>query len=348
MAKKTSKRGGATTSARSAATAARTRAVRGSREGAAARRVAERDGGVTSRSPAAGRSARLREEYEDQQRKRPRQSQNRQPGIEAEMKPQPESGEDSYRGSGKLLGKAAIITGGDSGIGRAVAVAFAREGADVAIVYLNEHQDARETTRMVEEAGRRCIAIAGDVGEPDVCHEAVERAVRELGRMDIVVNNAAEQHEQESIENITPEQLLKTFQTNIFSCFYMVQAAMRHLGEGAAIINTTSVTAYRGSDHLIDYASTKGAIVAFTRSLATNLAEKNIRVNAVAPGPIWTPLIAASFEPKEVKKFGSDVPMKRAGQPAEVAPSFVFLASDDSIYMTGQVLHPNGGEVVNG
>jgi NAD(P)-dependent dehydrogenase (short-subunit alcohol dehydrogenase family) len=241
-----------------------------------------------------------------------------------------------------------LITGGDSGIGRAVAVAYAREGADVAIAYLNEHGDAEETKRMVEGEGRRCILIAGDIGDDSFCKEAVEQTVRELGGLDVLVNNAAEQHPQESIEDITNEQLERTFRTNIFAMFYLTRAALTHLKKGSAIINTTSVTAYRGSPELLDYSSTKGAITAFTRSLALSLAEKGIRVNAVAPGPIWTPLIPSTFDEEKVKTFGADTPMKRPGQPEEVAPSYVFLASDDSSYMTGQVLHPNGGEVVNG
>jgi NAD(P)-dependent dehydrogenase (short-subunit alcohol dehydrogenase family) len=277
----------------------------------------------------------------------PAQHQERQPGIEAEMTPRPGADDPRYRGSGKLHGKVALITGGDSGIGRAVALAYAREGADSAIVFLDEHQDAEETRRMVEEEGKRCLPIAGDVGYEDFCRTAVERAVGQFGKLDILVNNAAVQYPQDGIEKITAEQLERTFRTNIFSYFFMVQAALPYLKPGAAIINTTSVTAYRGSPHLLDYSSTKGAIVAFTRSLALSLAEKGIRVNGVAPGPIWTPLIPASFPPEEVQSFGGDVPLKRPGQPEEIAPSYVFLASDDSSYMLGQVLHPNGGEVIN-
>ena len=275
------------------------------------------------------------------------QTQSRRPGIEAEMDPRPVAEDPKYKGSGKLKGKVAIITGGDSGIGRATAIAFAKEGANVAVLYLNEHEDAKETKRQVEEEGRRCILIAGDVGDERFCQKAVERTVKELGRLDVVVNNAAEQHPQETIEKISEKQLERTFRTNIFSYFFMTKAAMPHLKAGSTIINTTSVTAYRGSAELLDYSSTKGAIVSFTRSLALNLAEKKIRVNAVAPGPIWTPLIPSTFKPEKVEKFGSDVPLRRAGQPEEVAPSFVFLASDDSSYISGQVLHPNGGEIVN-
>jgi len=277
----------------------------------------------------------------------PPQHQDRQPGIEAQMTPRPRAEDQQYRGSGKLQGKAALITGGDSGIGRAAAIMYAREGADVAIVYLNEHQDAEETKRMVEREGRRCHLIAGDIGDEAFCQQAVQQAVREFGKLDILVNNAAEQHPQDSIEKISAEQLERTFRTNIFAMFFLVKAAMPHLGQGSAIVNTTSVTAYKGSAQLLDYSATKGAIVAFTRSLSQALAEKGIRVNAVAPGPIWTPLIPATFDEEKVASFGADVPLKRPGQPEEVAPSYVFLASDDSSYMTGQVLHPNGGSVVN-
>jgi NAD(P)-dependent dehydrogenase (short-subunit alcohol dehydrogenase family) len=281
-------------------------------------------------------------------KQQPPQQQDRRPGLESEMTPAPKSEDRKHHGAGKLNGKAALITGGDSGIGRAVAIAFAREGAAVTIVYLDEHKDAEDTKRLVEKEGGRCLTIAGDVGTVDCCRDSVARALREFGRLDILVNNAAEQHPQNSIELITPEQLERTFRTNIFSFFYMTQAALPHLRDGASIINTTSVTAYKGSGHLLDYSSTKGAIVSFTRSLSQALAEKRIRVNAVAPGPIWTPLIPSTFPSDKVEKFGSDVPLKRAGQPEEVAPSYVFLASDDASYMTGQVLHPNGGTVING
>ena len=282
------------------------------------------------------------------ERRFPPQEQERQPGREREMRPRPRADDPARRGGARLRDRAALVTGGDSGIGRAVAIAFAREGADVAIVYLEEHEDAEETVRRVEAEGRRCVAIAGDVGDEAFCREAVERCVEELGGLDVLVNNAAEQHVKERLEEISSEQLERTFRTNILAYFYMTKAALPHLGEGSAIVNSTSVTAYRGSKHLIDYASTKGAIVAFTRSLSTALADRGIRVNGVAPGPIWTPLIPASFPKEQVETFGSDVPLKRAGQPEEVAPCYVFLASDDASYMTGQVLHPNGGEIVNG
>ncbi len=278
----------------------------------------------------------------------PAQHQHQKPGREHKMEPPPIAEDRQRRGSDKLRNKAAIITGGDSGIGRAVAIAFAKEGADVAIVYLEEHKDANETKRLVEQAKGRCLLIAGDVGQEVFCRKAIEQTIKEFGKIDILVNNAAEQHPQDSIEKITEKQLERTFRTNIFSFFYMVKAAMKHLEKGAAIINTTSVTAYKGSAHLLDYSSTKGAITAFTRSLSQALAHKKIRVNGVAPGPIWTPLIPSTFPAEKVEKFGSDVPLGRPGQPEEVAPSFVFLASDDSSYMTGQILHPNGGTIVNG
>jgi NAD(P)-dependent dehydrogenase (short-subunit alcohol dehydrogenase family) len=278
---------------------------------------------------------------------RPEQHQDRRPGLEEKMNPKPKAEDSKHRGSGKLLGKVALITGGDSGIGRAVAIAFAKEGADVAIVYLNEHEDAKKTEEMVRAHGQECVSTAGDVGDEAFCKSCVQQTVKKLGHLDILVNNAAEQHPQESIEKITAEQLERTFRTNIFAYFFMVKAALPHLKEGASIINTTSVTAYRGSPELLDYSATKGAIVAFTRSLALALAEKRIRVNGVAPGPVWTPLIPSTFPAEKVAKFGSDVPLGRAGEPEEIAPCYVFLASDDASFMAGQVLHPNGGEVVN-
>ena len=278
----------------------------------------------------------------------PPQHQERQPGLEKDMKPQPQSHDPHYQGSGKLKGKVALITGGDSGIGRAIAVSFAKEGADSAVIYLNEHEDAEETRRLVSEYGQKCLLIAGDIGQEHFCRQAVEQTVNELGRLDSLINNAAEQHPQESIEDITPEQLEKTFRTNIFSMFYLTKAALKHLQPGSTIINTTSVTTYKGSPKLLDYSATKGAIVGFTRSLSLALAEQKIRVNGVAPGPIWTPLIPSTFPSERVESFGKDVPMGRAGQPEEVANCFVFLASDDASYMSGQILHPNGGTVVNG
>lgn len=278
----------------------------------------------------------------------PPQEQARQPGREALMRPPPESGAHAYRASGKLEGKVAIVTGGDSGIGRAVAIAFAKEGADIAIIYLEEHDDAKDTQKRIEAAGAQCLRIPGDVGEEAFCRKTIDEILRVYGHIDIVVNNAAEQHPQQRIEDISRAQLLRTFETNLFSMFYLMKAASPHLKAGARVINTSSVTAYRGSAHLVDYSATKGAIVSFTRSLSQQWAPRGIYVNAVAPGPIWTPLIPASFDAKEVATFGSDVPLGRPGQPDEVAPCFVFLASADSSYMTGQVLHPNGGEVING
>jgi NAD(P)-dependent dehydrogenase (short-subunit alcohol dehydrogenase family) len=277
----------------------------------------------------------------------PPQHQKKRPGREHKMKPRPRAEDEKHRGSGKLRGKVAIITGGDSGIGRAVAIAFAKEGAEVAIIYLEEKKDANETKRLVEEHGSKCLLISGDVGQEEFCRKAIDQTVKEFGKIDVLVNNAAEQHPQESIEEISERQLERTFRTNIFSFFFMAKAAIKHLKKGAAIINTTSVTAYKGSPHLLDYSSTKGAITAFTRSLSQALADKAIRVNGVAPGPIWTPLIPSTFPAKKVETFGSDVPLGRPGQPEEIAPSYVFLASDDSSYMIGQVLHPNGGTIVN-
>lgn len=271
------------------------------------------------------------------------------PGSEQEMTPKPKFDNPDVKGSGKLNNKVVFITGADSGIGRAVATLFAKEGGDIINVYLNEHEDAKITKEIVEQYGRKCLLIDGDISKEEFCISAVEQTVNKFGRIDILVNNAAVQFEQKNLEDISSDQLLKTFQTNIFSMFWLTKAALPHMAAGSSIINSTSVTAYRGSSSLIDYASTKGAILAFTRSLSTNLIEKGIRVNAVAPGPIWTPLIAATFEAEKVSKHGSDSPMKRSGEPVEVAPSYLFLAcNEDSSYITGQVLHPNGGEIING
>ncbi|WP_237215169.1 SDR family oxidoreductase [Falsiroseomonas oryziterrae] len=277
------------------------------------------------------------------------QTQDHQPGREDRMTPRPASAMEGWTPAGKLAGKVAIVTGGDSGIGRAVAIGFAKEGADVAILYLDEQEDARDTKRRIEAEGRRCLAIAGDIGDPQFCQDAVKQVVETWGRLDVLVNNAAEQHACESFEDIPVAQVERTFRTNILGYMWMTKAALPRLKEGAAIINTTSVTAYKGSPQLIDYASTKGAIVAFTRSLSMALDKRKIRVNAVAPGPIWTPLIPASFDAERTSKHGQSAAMERAGQPDEVAPSYIFLASNaDSGYISGQVLHPNGGTVVNG
>lgn len=287
-------------------------------------------------------------DYQRKHDQRPAQHQEQQPGHEREMVPEPITEDPDYKGADKLQGKVALITGGDSGIGRAVAIAFAKEGADVAIAYLDEHDDATDTRKRVEAQGRRCLTIAGDIGDPAFCDALVEQVVEELGGLDVLVNNAAEQHVRDSLLEISNEQLERTFRTNVFAMFYLCRAALPHLEAGASIVNTTSVTAYKGKPELIDYSSTKGAIVAFTRSLSQELAERNVRVNAVAPGPIWTPLIPATFPAEQVESFGDNKPLGRAGQPAEMAPSYVFLASRDSSYMTGQVLHPNGGTVVAG
>jgi len=277
----------------------------------------------------------------------PAQEQGLHPGIEGKMTPQPEFKAPAYKGSGKLKDKVALITGGDSGIGRSVAVLFAREGARVTIVYLSEEEDAKKTESLVEKEGQECLLVKGDVAQKKTAAKAVDETMKKFGRLNILVNNAAIQVPQQSLLDISEAQLEMTFRTNIFGYFFMAQASLPHLTEGDVIINTTSVTAYRGSHHLLDYSATKGAIVAFTRSLAINLAEKGIRVNGVAPGPVWTPLIPSSFDASEVKSFGGDVPLGRPGQPEEIAPAYVYLASNDSSYMTGQVLHPNGGEVVN-
>jgi NAD(P)-dependent dehydrogenase (short-subunit alcohol dehydrogenase family) len=270
------------------------------------------------------------------------------PGHESALEPKPDW-EPFYPGSGRLEGKVALVTGADSGIGRAVAALFAREGADVAILYLCEHDDAARTKKIVEAEGRKAIAIAGDLGDKDFCDHAVAKVVKELGGLDILVNNAGEQHPDEDIRDISEAQLKRTFQTNIFSMFFLTQAARPHLKKGAAIVNCTSITSYEGSKELLDYSATKGAITAFTRSLSENLVGDGIRVNAVAPGPIWTPLNpCGGSTPEKMKTFGEDTPMGRPGQPNEVAPSFLFLACEDSRYMSGQVLHPNGGTIVNG
>jgi NAD(P)-dependent dehydrogenase (short-subunit alcohol dehydrogenase family) len=281
---------------------------------------------------------------------RPPQTQSRRPGREAPMRPQPQAVNPEIESANLLQDKVALVTGGDSGIGRAVAIAFAREGADVAIIYLEETKDADTTKEEVEKFGRRCLLIKGDIGKETFCQKAVNQTVKKLGKLDILVNNAAEQHPQNSIEGITEKQLETTFRTNIYSMFFLTKAALPHLRKqpGGSIINTSSVTAYRGSPELLDYASTKGAIVAFTRSLSQALAKDNIRVNGVAPGPIWTPLIPSTFDAKKVGQFGSDVPLGRAGEPWECAECYVFLASKAANYITGQFLHPNGGEIING
>jgi NAD(P)-dependent dehydrogenase (short-subunit alcohol dehydrogenase family) len=271
------------------------------------------------------------------------------PGVQADMQQQPASDNKGHIGTAKLQGKVALLTGGDSGIGRAVAIAYAKEGAKVVVTYLNEHDDAEETKRLVEAQGGECITIAGDIGDSAFCQELVQTALRTYGSLDIIVNLAAEQHPQESIADITDDQLERTFRTNVFGMFYVVRAAMPHLQKGAVIINTTSVTAYEGNAQLLDYSSTKGAIVSFTRALANNLADKGIRVNGIAPGPIWTPLIPSTFPPEKVEKFGKDTPMGRAGQPQELAPAYVFLAAEsDASYITGQTIHINGGRFVAG
>lgn len=278
---------------------------------------------------------------------RPQQKQQR-PGLEKNMNPIPETDPIKYPKEGKLKGKVALITGGDSGIGKATALLFAKEGADIVIAYLSETKDAKQTQKEVESYSRKCTLIKGDLGKENHCKKVIETAIKNHKKIDIIVNNAGLHWEAESIEDISTEQLSKTFQNNFFSYFWITKYAMPYLKKGASIINTSSVTAYRGSPKLIDYSATKGAIISFTRSLSANLIEKGIRVNAVAPGPIWTPLISSSFKPKKNSEFGSDSPMKRAGMPNEVAPSFLFLATDDSSFISGQVLHPNGGEIVNG
>jgi NAD(P)-dependent dehydrogenase (short-subunit alcohol dehydrogenase family) len=283
-----------------------------------------------------------------QPNKFPPQHQNKQPGVESEMNPLPVSIDKAYKGSGKLNNKIAIITGGDSGIGKAVAIYFAKEGSDVVIVYLDEHQDAEDTKKLVEAEGKKCLLLAGDIGDEIFCQEIVKKTIDQFGKINILVNNAAEQHPQKSLLDITAEQLEKTFRTNIFGYFFLTKAVLPHLHKGSTIINTASITAYEGHEELIDYSSTKGAIVSFTRSLAKSLAPQGIRVNGVAPGPIWTPLIPSTFTTEKVVNFGNDTPLGRAGQPFELAPGYVYLASEDSAYVSGQILHINGGKIVNG
>ncbi|GFP78094.1 SDR family oxidoreductase [Clostridium fungisolvens] len=279
----------------------------------------------------------------------PPQHQDRQPGFENEMNPRPIFEMEGYNlSSNRLKDKVAIITGGDSGIGRAVSIAFAKEGAKVAIVYLHEEDDAEETKGIIDKCGAQCMLISGDIGYEDFCGQVVKKVMDQWGKIDILVNNAAEQHVQNSLKDISADQLEKTFRTNVFGAFYMSKAVLPHLKCGGNIINTTSITAYKGNETLIDYSSTKGALVSFTRALSQSLAKTGIRVNSVAPGPIWTPLIPASFSGEDVKSFGSDTPMGRAGQPVELAQAYVFLASNDASYITGQTIHVNGGNIVNG
>ena len=285
---------------------------------------------------------------QEQQTLFPPQAQAHQPGAEAEMRPRPQTEGKNYQAADKLHGKVALITGGDSGIGSAAAIAFAKEGANVAITYLEEQQDAEHTRKFIEQQGRQCLMLAGDIGEESFCEALIAEVIARFGQLDILVNNAAEQHSADRIEDISSDQLARTFRTNIFAMFYLTRAAMPYLKPGARIINTTSVTAYRGSSHLLDYSSTKGAIVSFTRSLSQQLVSRGIHVNAVAPGPVWTPLIPSSSPPEQSAQFGTQVPLGRPAQPEEIAPCYVFLASEDARYMTGQVLHPNGGEIING
>lgn len=280
-------------------------------------------------------------------KKFPLQHQDEKPGLESLMHPLPESIRKDYQPSNKLKGKVAIITGGDSGIGRAIAVTFAVEGAKVVVIYLNEHEDAITTQKLIQKLKGHCMILSGDVSDPDFCKRAVDKTIKEYGQLDILVNNAGELKVQKNFEDITPQQLERTFKTNIFGMFYMAQAALPHFKKGSSIINTASSSAYQGQKEIVDYSSSKGAVVAFTRALSQNLLEKKIRVNAVSPGPIWTPLIPSNYTAKEVANLGTEVPMKRPGQPSEVAPCYVFLASEDASYMTGQVLHPNGGLVYN-
>jgi len=278
----------------------------------------------------------------------PPQHQDKQPGVESMMNPLPLAEDFNYHGSGKLEGKVALITGGDSGIGRAVAIAFAKEGADIAIVYRDEHPDAEATQSRIQALGKTCFLLSGDIGQEAFCGKVVSDVLKTFGHLEILVNNAGEQHVQNSLLDISAVQLERTFKTNIFSCFFLTRAALPHLKSGAVIINTTSITAYEGHDQLIDYSASKGAVVAFTRSLSESLSKQGIRVNGVAPGPVWTPLIPASFPAEQVATFGSTTPMQRAGQPKEIAPAYVFLASSDSSFMSGQILHINGGTIING
>jgi len=276
------------------------------------------------------------------------EQQHSQPGIEANMEIKPEYIREGYQGSDKLKGKAALISGGDSGIGRAVSLHFAKEGADIAFIYLKEEEtDAQKTKELVEQTGQKCLLLPGDISDPDFCEKAVQQTVESFGKLDILVNNAGEQHPQDRFVDITPAQIQHTFETNIFGMMYLTKASLPHMKAGSAIVNTSSITAYKGNDVLIDYSATKGAIAAFTRSLSQELAEQGIRVNAVAPGPIWTPLIPSTFDAKQVREFGQDVPMKRPGQPKELAPAYVYLASEDASYVTGQTIHVNGGVIVN-
>ncbi|WP_099157219.1 SDR family oxidoreductase [Virgibacillus ndiopensis] len=278
----------------------------------------------------------------------PAQKQHRQPGLESKMHPEPEYIKEHYEASNKLRSKVAIITGGDSGIGRAISVHYAKEGAEIVIVYLDEHEDANETKRLVEQEGRACLLISGDVGNQAFCESVVTQTIDQFGKIDILVNNAAEQHPQTDFMNISSEQLEQTFRTNVFGTFYMTKAALPNLQEGNTIINTSSITAYHGNKDLIDYSATKGAITSFTRALSQQIVSKGIRVNAVAPGPIWTPLIPSTFSSEKVDEFGGNTPMKRYGNPSELAPAYVYLASDDASYVTGQMIHVNGGSIVNG